>query len=338
MPPPASTLAQKRLSLPAQISHDEAAPPITTVTGGKRKRDETDAVPEMEPRSSIKRGHKRSSTIEGSTMSAPPHRTSRAFRTSINSKRVGDGSLLGDTLMRQARRLAEKAKSDTTRTDYFKLKAMGIDPDTPLVPETKKRPRATTTADGSTSSVSQQSQASSRRASATPVLKARKEDDDEEALFASIRSVREAMAESTSWYQSERQSIERSMTPQTNPQISVSPKNLESPAEARLRELKEKGRTPTRTEIRQRNAKDKSFLPVGFWDSPRTESSAHGKGKEKEAGSPGASQPPPRMMGFAALAEPAQVNGWMNGNHHEYEQEEAPLQAKGGSVDDAIEL
>ena len=335
MPPPSSIPSQRRQSLPQQTMNGGSTPTTALKSAGnKRKRGDVGITDEQETPSRIKPQHKHSSTLGTSIMSAPPHRSSRMnTRRSVDMRRIGGGSLLGDTLMRQARRQAQSAKSDTTRTDYFKLKAMGVDPDTPVVPETQKRHKATTITNGDPGSNPKRltMPPNISRGPSTPIGPA---DDDDEAFFASIRSVRETLADSTSWFQSERQSIERSMTPQT----STSPPSKETPAERRLRELRERGPTPTRTEMRLKAMGDKSFLPPGFWDSPRANSNSTYEGKRVAAQQTSSMATPEKAMGFAALAEQRQGNRLVNGGLDFYKREETPMQGKGASADDAIEL
>ena len=108
-------------------------------------------------------------------------------------------------------------------TDYFRLKALGLDPDTPAVPLTsKKRPRAQQSSEsekrfkpllvrqGANSSSHSNSEQSGQHHN-THVLQQNElalqdEDDSDEALFVRSRRLRETMSESISWLQSERSS------------------------------------------------------------------------------------------------------------------------------------
>lgn len=56
-----------------------------------------------------------------------------------NVSMTGQNGLAKEQIMRQASRLVQ-GRTDTTRTDYFKLKALGLDPNTPVIPQTRKRP------------------------------------------------------------------------------------------------------------------------------------------------------------------------------------------------------
>ena len=327
---PSSTRISRRQSISTElIEEGRALIASSPLTGAKRKQNESELSASERPSKSVL-GHKRSKTLATSTMSAPPHTHSRrAVQKQPNSPRCGDSSLLGDTLKRQAQRFAAQVKLDTTRTDYFTLKALGVDPDTPVVPKTRKRTRLSREEDMSPP-------AKSKRISLGPsdlqISKSGADPDsgDDEALFASIRTVRETLAESTSWFQTERQSLERSMTPQSQ----VSPPRTETPAERRLRELRERGPTPTRAEMRQRAMADKSILPNGFWDRPKDDRNGHVRVDESEEHQ---SQvvTPPKMMGFAALNQQTMTNGLVNGN---VRRRKSPFAQQGGSAEDAIEL
>lgn len=222
-------------------------PPPLQNHGRKRKsmgNDRVDLAANGLPRK-IK-AHKRSRTLGNAedlastkrTHSSPPHQLDPSIfdSRSIIYK-------LGDSV--QARKLfAGGRKMDTTTTDYFRLKAMGIDPDTPVVPETKKsleRKRKSeeweekvmvtgkksrinierrdnghttkTTMDGAATSkpVTSSTQKSSSKAISTKAsTTATTADDDDEALFAELRQLRESLAEGATWYQSENQQLSSS--------------------------------------------------------------------------------------------------------------------------------
>ena len=358
---PAPIPLQKRQSLPAGF--DIGKSQVENPTGVKRKREDSGVIVDRGTPSSTKIHHKRSRTIGDSIMSAPPRPMTRTpYKSRMDVSKVRDGSLLSDILMKQARRLAPNARSDTTRTDYFQLKALGIDPDTPAVPSTRKRTRGEMEIDGAENSrgtpLSSPHPSHSRRLSTsqpapqTPSNSAKAsvpaDDDDDEQLFAQIRSIREALAESEQWCKSEKESLEKSMTPQpANP-----PPTKETPAQRRLRELRERGRTPSRTEVRLRAMGDKALLPKGFWDGEGMGMSLVGNGKGKEEGKhvPTSPLPPSRQQrgqvgvasrGFAAferrgIPNGAGLKGAFLPNHrgqHAREQER-----KGSNAEDAIEL
>ena len=359
---PPQTPLQKRQSLPTDSEDGQSQ--LEKSTGTKRKREDPDKnIGNSTPRRT-KIHHSRSQTVGGSIMSAPPRPMTRTpYKSRMEVSKVKDGSLLSDILMKQARRLAPNARSDTTRTDYFQLKALGIDPDTPVVPLTKRRrdemevdeadtstrtaplsPRPTQSTQLSVSQPAPQTHPNPAKASGSA--------DDDEELFAQIRSVREALAESEQWCRSERQSLEKSMTPQPE----TPPPNKETPAQRRLREIRERGPTPSRTELRLRAMGDKALLPKGFWDGEGMGMSVvgkKGKGKGKEVAT---FVPPPRQReqlgaaprGFAALEKRReQTNGFWsapfppaNNNHNQSRRAPPEAQQKqaGSSAEDAIEL
>ena len=325
---------RKRQSLPAQLSESrEATSDAPAINGAKRKRDDSDHVTGQSTPPPPKASHRRSNTLGGSIMSAPPNRRSqKKISSSIDPNRIGDGSLLGDTLMRQARRLAPHLKSDTTHTSYFKLKAMGLDPDTPIVPATKKRPAPSalisSSSEASNKAIDPSSDQLTKKARLQP------QQDDDEELFASLRAVRENLADSTSWFQSQRATLERSLTPRT----SAVPQDRSSSAQKETQGFTAKARTPTRTELRNRALGDKSLLPKGFWDSPKAASEQSTKKDKFSKGEVREAETPTKPMGFAALAK----HGFLNGGSHRAApgqgSKQDSKQAAGASAEDAIEL
>lgn len=357
MPLPVTPLQQRQTS-PADLNNEQSC--LENSTGPERKREDLSGSADQGTPRRTKIHHKRSRIIGDSIMSAPPHATARTpYKSRVDVSKVKDGSLLSDILIKQARRLAPNARSDTTRTDYFQLKALGIDPDTTVIPSTKKRTRDEMESDGAKSAMGtallNSSPAHSTRLSVSqpatqmqPRLPkvSRSEDDDDEELFAQIRSVREALAESEQWCKSERQTIERSMTPQPE----ISPPNVETPAQRRLREIRERGATPSRTEVRLRAMGDKALLPKGFWDGEGMGLSLAGKSKQRQAATPPLAPIRRREQiveaprGFAALERHGQTNGFASGpllrgdeQRRQAVAAEAQKQA-GSSAEDAIEL
>ena len=302
MPPP-SEIPRKRQSLPADLGHEPRG--AEAAIGTKRKRD--DPLPRTdEPVSRPTKIHHRRSQTLGNSVSAPPIRSYPTHRTRVDISKIPEGSMLYETLMKQARRVFPNGKSDTTRTDYFRLKALGVDPDTPVVPSTKKRNWDTAQFNGDSSSSTSSSlphSLSTPTSKPTPArpptqkprtaLNPALAEDEDEALFAQLRSIREALAESQQWMQSERQSIERSMTPQPQTQsqsyhiqpqtstINSTPSGSnETPAQRRLREVRERGHRPSRTTMRLRAMGDKALLPKGFWGRGDREQSSNPKMKQ----------------------------------------------------------
>lgn len=113
------------------------------------------------------------------------------------------------------RNVISTGRTDTTRTDYFRLKALGIDPDTPAKPcvnQIQKR-TATRTSSEERSLISLRSHREDTPKKATHAhslpsapekSKSKVEGDSDEELFAQMRQVKDAMAESISWFQEER--------------------------------------------------------------------------------------------------------------------------------------
>ncbi len=353
MPPP-STPPRKWQSLSTDFDYDLAQSELGN--GTKRKRVISNEGNDHRTPKTTKIGHRRSQTVGNSVMSAPPRGFSHSpYKSRIDISTVPKGSMLNDILMKQARRLAPTAKSDTTHTDYFRLKALGIDPDTPVVPTGKKRTRAESMTNGDSRIIEKVGhetqpggQLGTQETSQSLTIPSKthhttKNDDDDEALFAQIRSVREALAESEQWMHSERQSMERS-TPSKQPRPSTSPPHLpseETPAQRRLRELKERGHQPSRTEVRLRALGDEALLPKGFWDGEGMGLSLV-KGREEEGVEWGINgvmqqqqqrQLPNGPMGFAAL----QRAKWIGPDSRGFAPE-AYMEKEGASADDAILL
>ena len=299
---PSSELPRKRLSLSADLGHEKRALAVTS--GMKYKQvDLTPSKDELGPRPT-KVHHRRSQTL-GNPISASQLRTSRpSHRSRMYMPKIPEGSIHHEILMKQARKLLPRTVSGATRTDYFRLKALGVNPDTPIVPLAKKRDWDTVQENGDIRSSKSpplphipSTFAKSTIASQTPSQKSGTKseplsaEDEDEALFAQLRSVREALAESQQWMRSERQSMERSTTPQrpvqkyqnqsqTSTAYSPVSDNDETPAKRRLREIKERGHTPSRTEVRLRAMGDKALLPKGFWDGEGMGRSLTGKLKQ----------------------------------------------------------
>ena len=340
---PPSTKRQNSETLSAEMNYGSVVE--NNVRGTKRKRSELMTENTLTTPKPAQINHRRSHTTGDVIMSAPPHGLLQSqYKSRLDFSKVPQGSMLNDILMKQARRLAPTTKSDTTHTDYFRLKALGVDPDTPIVPATKKRLRV-----DSNVSESSKSQRPSQSASpsplklqshaATPSASDSGAKDDDAELFAQLRSVREALAESEQWMQSERQSIERSASA-TSQQPSHSPPSIETPAQRRLRDIKERGHQPSRTELRLRAMGDKALLPKGFWDREGMgKSLSHRMRREHEGVAPRTPEwngqvKTNGVIGFAAIEQgnPAFEGGGGMGMGS------GEMAKKGASVEDAIEL
>ena len=240
-------------------------------------------------------------------------------------------------------------KMDTTCTDYFRLKALGLDPDTPPVPSTsKKRPREQ---DFSKSEKRLKptfirlqenlpidwpgEQSSYLRK--TPVLQPNRpslqdEDDSDESLFARSRKVRETMSESISWLRSERaRSESRSkIVVRAVADGTPVPKKFEHPWP-----------TLSRTEQRLRTTGAHGLLPKAWegnpsWRDMNGHISTHSPSMEnkQQPSSPEVSTtmtPIKRKVAVPWTVEPMNVQGMSESN-------EVGWGVKGSSVEDAIEL
>ena len=386
---PVEEAQERRRSLPSQFKV-ETNELLRAPNDVKRKREQSDDPVEVSGLKSRKMvTHNRSSTIDESTLMNPSQRLfRRPLRSNFERENLRGDSLLDNTVGKQAKHLSPMARSGATQTDYFRLKALGIDPDTPAVPFTE--PRSNSEAGASkngkasrrlveSSPVSNQDRTKkSTQATAAPTSHPNvrgggdddDDDDDDEAFFASIRSIRDTLADSTSWFQNERATLERSMTPHAHSQVSKSPVRKETPAESRLREIKERGSMPSRSEIRLRAMGDRAILPPGFWDGEGMGTSLYGKGRkgehdveeededededdeeqeeeeeeeEEEEGEEEEeeddeeemdSEEDAPTMGFAAMADHSAAKPLVNG-HNGYASQ---LHQSGASMEDAIEL
>jgi hypothetical protein len=167
---------------------------------------------------------------------ASPDTTAPQFRSSIFSGR----STISESRGSPDARPSLSGRKDTTRTDYFRLKALGIDPETPIVPDTKaslerkrqreedvatlaSRTRARTLSSTARPSVPQFSlreesihgisspsqlrmSANAIREATTSTAADSNEDDD---LLRRIREVRKAMTEGTEWFKKQVVNIEK---------------------------------------------------------------------------------------------------------------------------------
>ena len=236
--------------------------------------------------------HKRSKTV---AMSLPNFSNAQAvnpsdrLRASLSNKRnrlSHSDSLMSESVLKRARHIL--GKTDTTRTDYFRLKAMGVDPNTPLVPNTLRRSRASLASSmgsGASSSSSLNNNSAqtqmpkpppqniaslslsaqtreliasrSQSSSASPnndnvaLTSTPKLDNEEEDLFAQARQLREALAEDEAWFRREREAFEER-------EKSKRPPEGETEKQRRLREWEA---TPSKTSLRLERTNASGFLP-----------------------------------------------------------------------------
>jgi len=180
--------------------------------------------------------HKRSKTLGSlSDMGQPRHGSSARAEALPRASPSRTESYLSSSTLAKARQLVPSGRLDTTQTDYFRLKALGIDPVT-MSPSTmsasskpkkraredesdmvlKKAPRLTPPRTKKSSTTDSRRQSLALDASRCPPGQTCSEssqanaNDEDEQLFAQLRSVREAMSESISWFQDERAKSELS--------------------------------------------------------------------------------------------------------------------------------
>ena len=131
-----SARSKKRESLPLDLGPPSGIWETKSPTKRKRQEYFQDEDPDTARRRKVH--HKRSRT-EGNISSS----TSVAWDTvkpltasRLDHTYLGDGTHLNHKTLQKARNLVGNIKLDTTQTDYFRLKSMGINPDTPVVPRT----------------------------------------------------------------------------------------------------------------------------------------------------------------------------------------------------------
>ena len=258
------------------------------------------------------------------------------------SRMLSSQAYFDEALIRKARRLAS-GRSDTTQTDYFRLKAMGIDPDTPAVPRTLKRPRVSDTASDNprkiprstppdvaiNGSSSDQMTANTSIPSAPPqtTVHGTTNRTDDEELFARAREVREAMAQSTTWLREQRETLSRSRS---------------QSMEAGTQNGRHMNTTPSRTTLRLEKTGGH-----GFYNRIPRNQRWNGEGASetdlpsREETPDASSDAGPHVNGIPGVASGNSfgVLGYVFDD--ETSAEEAPVNvdlSKGASVEDAIEL
>ena len=326
LPAPAKS-SEKRKSLPIDIARDSG---LASKASNKRKRDPQSphlhhSLPDHQP------SRKRSRTIPAVSKSSPIKGIEQEGHN------------------RSPAHLRFAGRTDTTRTDYFRLKAMGLDPNTPMVPWTRrKRRREEDAVEGETPSKKSPCQDSTEAESGELTVTQRgglhdmqtaqgvhstpgTGNDLDEALFARLRKVREAMSDSISWFQSERAQSERTSS------SSVEARLTETPAQKRLREIRT---TPSRTEQRLRNTGAHGLLPKAWASNPSWRDADGRISTSVTPASDTTALPAPRRP-EAARHSSATGCGWGNGKTGLQGSKKTTAVWPGGagsSVDDAIEL
>ena len=197
MLPPPKPVASKRKSLPGDLMDMHPSKEDSSTEHRHKREKLSHSVPEKH--------HRRSYTLTGSDTSSRDSKLSSSTSSlSPYASRLSDGRPIDEKMRAQARRLASGiGPTDTTRTDYFKLKSMGIDPDTPIVPRTK-------ILDGSqlklrnTAILSPYPKVAAITNGTASLERMGRDDDDLETLLAEARKVRETLAEDEHWFREER--------------------------------------------------------------------------------------------------------------------------------------
>ena len=314
-------------------------------------------VSKRQPQSGKHYRHSHSQSVDGSSRASamrpssssmpPPYQPSRSsllakHNSSIPMPFVGSGFLQDAASRREAINLARRAgPMTTTESDYFRLKARNIDPNTGVIPSTRKRKRgyedvgrdrslsksrrlsaSTMSSIALSSSPLQLSAKTKSSETELPSLNGQSQavspkfTDEEEALFAAARKLRETLAEDTEWMRTMREEYEKEEA------------NLkaETPAQRRLREFK---MTPSKTSIRLRQTYANGLLPPDFFEKQSVgkdmlnNTATTAKGLTLDSPTP--------KMGLAALSKDRHKR------HHDTSSTTA-LMSRGASADEAIEL
>jgi len=196
-------------------------------------------------------GHRRSQTINGMGLMPPSNSSSQATSsppsTRLNSSAFSERSIFLDhNPSTSLQRSTGGYKKDMTHTDYFRLKALGVDPETPVFPDTKSslerkrrrqeelssltpRKRASTfssvrarrsgqdeissavsTRDEEHSTAFERSSPGFHRSQPEGAKKSNAgDDDDDDKFLRQIREVRAALSEDTEWFRMQAAQMEK---------------------------------------------------------------------------------------------------------------------------------
>ena len=280
--------------------------------------------------------HKRSRTLGDSSILTNLARISKSGRSfDPKSSNLSHSLPMSESMVKRARRLAPSGPTDTTRTDYFRLKALGVDPDTPTVPlvrkrrmvdlpgrESKRSSRLPTPESRPCRTEPIQQSGSSAAAkdsvSSNPAPRKKEVDkDDGEELFAQMRQVRDAMSESITWFREEREKSARSR--------SISKSQERSAETEKQKKLREFVSTPSRTELRLRATGANGLFPRDRGKSPGHKADAKGSFEQRPSNV--------QLRGFAAIGN--EYGSHLNGISSS---PESGGGGTGASANDAIEL
>ena len=277
LPAKPTTKSLKRKSLPAEL---QEADYLSLDDNGSSTTKTTS------PTKRTKSAHKRSHTLGGSNYStqdglgesiyfAQSGRVAKpgSSKNGITKSLLGVRSLVDPKLMAQARLLV-KGKTDTTRTDYFKLKARGIDPDTPVVPKTRKRSRVSDPADDAEATPSKRP--SPDRSFASPNLRPSqlsasassggsrrsgtytpRYDPEEEQMYEQSRKLRQFWAEDQAWMREVREQMEKQRRSDESQRRGAEPRHTSSRTSVRPQSTGAAALWERTKEIRQRKQAEK---------------------------------------------------------------------------------
>lgn len=318
----ASEIHPKRTSLPAGPDVEHSARANVDENGKDRMHDDSQMASTRNVGQMSRLHHKRSNTVATHGQLELHDQEGRAPRLSDS---------------RTARALIH-GRSDTTRTDYFRLKALGINPDTPLVPRTtKKRPRVddvqseekrirtstTPTKPGGQETPSPVSQIKSVQSRSVNEEGKDSEDIETNALLSQMRSVRDTMSESILFFERAKSQLTSSNEER--------PDSYETAKQRRLREFVV---TPSRTGKRHRLTKAHAWLPKE-WDAKSSRRDERGRNSASigPAGSESGSVTSP----FDSEASSEISNERQVGVQNQ-SKKVVMVEQTGASVEDAIEL
>ena len=342
------TRLSKRRTLPTDFDERHLEAAVLGASKKKRKRHES---PINQNENLLRHSgphQKRSGITVKNGHSRGPERASRPVGdTGVKSPGVKSPSQ--NAILEKARALIS-GKMDTTRTDYFRLKALGIDTDTPLVPCTVRKNSLATASHGDEKqgdsrpllkygdrsqlcAKAQKTDDNYPIASQQPRDRTQEDDDSDEALLAQMRDVRGMMSDSISWFKAE------GMKSNLNSSGGEKQGSHETAKQKRLREF---ATTPSGTEQRLRRTWGHDLISKG-WDQRSSWRDEEGRigtvpastwsgPSSTDASPPGESRATPSAFNTAAshsetknTKETARVK-------------ETGVGAAGSSVEDAIEL
>lgn len=134
-----SILTHSRSSKKRKSSDDEDDSTPDRMSRRKRSRLDQIQTEHVRPSQSINSGHKRSRTEENPKLSEREELINTLIATRDDYSYLANGSESSYKITQKIRTLLPPVKVDDTRSSYFLLKSLGIDPDTPVVPRTSRK-------------------------------------------------------------------------------------------------------------------------------------------------------------------------------------------------------